>query len=288
MPVAGAVSAATAGVAGIPAIPKKFSFYPYSVEAGVPGVKQRPVPEIAKIVRDTGFDGIGYLLWLDEREELENLRAVDDCGLKMMMFEPRGINLAPGAAPFDPRLPDAIRRLKGRDVTLAFNFGGRKPVDPEGVGPAIKILRELGDIAAETGVRISVYNHDKSWTESVPFNIEVVKQTNHPRVGFNFNVCHWVKVEGARDYAPLLRDNASKLFCVMICGSEIGAPWSKVNGLIQPLDGGTFDNRALVSLLCQIGYDSPVGLMCHSIPGDPREHLARSMKVWKSWFEVSP
>ena len=131
-------------------------------------------------------------------------------------------------------------------------------------------------------MRISVYNHVDCWSESVPFVVEVVKKANHPRVGFNFNVCHWVKVEGARDFAPLLRENAAKLFCVTICGSEIGAPtWT--NGLIQPLDKGNFDNRVLLATLREIGYQGPVGIMCYGIPGDAREHLQRSMSTWRIW-----
>jgi sugar phosphate isomerase/epimerase len=90
-------------------------------------------------------------------------------------------------------------------------------------------------------------------------------------------------VDGAKDYRPLLRDNALKLFCVTISGAQVGAAaWT--NGLIQPLDKGDFDNRALLATLDEIGYRGPVGLMCFGVPGDARENLMRSMKVWKSWF----
>lgn len=55
------------------------------------------------------------------------------------------------------------------------------------------------------------------------------------------------------------------------------------NGLIQPLDRGDFDNRQLLATLREAGYRGPIGLMCYGVPGDAQEHLARSMKVWKSW-----
>ena len=54
-------------------------------------------------------------------------------------------------------------------------------------------------------------------------------------------------------------------------------------GMIQPLDRGDFDNRALLTTLDAAGYRGPVGLMCFGVGGDPREHLGRSMKVWKTW-----
>ena len=80
----------------------------------------------------------------------------------------------------------------------------------------------MGDIAAEAGVRVSVYNHVDCWSESVAFCVEVVKKVYHPRVGFNFNLCHWLKVEGNKDYRPILRANVDKLFCVTICGAQSG------------------------------------------------------------------
>ena len=80
----------------------------------------------------------------------------------------------------------------------------------------------------------------------------------------------------------LRRANADKLFCVTLCGAQIGAKtWT--NGLIQPLDQGDFDNRAFLATLREIGYKGPVGVMCYGIPGDAREHLARSIAAWKKF-----
>jgi sugar phosphate isomerase/epimerase len=110
----------------------------------------------------------------------------------------------------------------------------------------------------------------------------VVKEVDRPNVGANFNLCHWLKVDGDKDYRPLLRENGAKIFAVTICGAEVGAAtWT--NGLIQPLDRGDFDNRQLLAVLREAGYDGPVGLMCYGIPGDPRDYLSRSMRIWKSW-----
>ena len=118
---------------------------------------------------------------------------------------------------------------------------------------------------------MAIYNHVGNWTESLPFIIDVVRKVNHPQVGFNFNLCHWLKVDGAKDYRPLLRDNAGKLFCVMINGAQCGAEeWT--NGLIQPLDKGDFDNCRLLTTLAEIGYRGPVGLMCYGVPARRPAH----------------
>ncbi len=265
----------------VEASPPAPKVYAYCVEVGVAGVKPRGATELAKMLREAGFDGAGYSILTGPRLD-ETLRASDAAGLKVYLLQ-TSINLAPkAAARYDAQVLQAIGKLKGRPVTVVVTLGGLKPGDPTGMEPAMQALRELGDAAAEAGVRISVYNHVNCWNESVPFNVELVKKVNHPQVGFNFNVCHWLKVEGKKDYRPLLRANAGKLFCVTICGAQIGANgWT--NGLIQPLDRGDFDNRALLATLREIGYQGPVGIMCYGIPGDAREYLQRSMKTWKAW-----
>ncbi len=201
--------------AGAPA-PKVYAF---CVEVGVPGLKPRPLAELAKMVREVGFDGIGYSILTDPQLD-EALRTFDKAGLKLYIVQ-TSINLDPKATVrYDARVPDAIRKLKGQPATVIVTLGGLKPGDPAGMEPAVRCLRELGDVAAEADVRISVYNHVDCWNESVPFCVELVKKVNHPRVGFNFNVCHWLKVDGNKDFRPLLRANAGKLFCVTICGRK--------------------------------------------------------------------
>lgn len=255
--------------------------YAYCVELGVPGIKPRSPTELARLLREVGFDGAGYAILTGPRLD-ETLTASDEASLKVYLLQ-TAINLSPNAAArYHPQVPAAIRKLKGRPVTVVVTLSGLKPGDPAGMEPAVKAMRELGDVAAEAGVRISAYNHVDCWNESVPLNVELVRKIDHPQVGFNFNVCHWLKVEGNKDYRPLLRANAGKLFCVTICGAQIGAKtWT--NGLIQPLDRGDFDNRALLATLREIGYCGPVGIMCYGIPGDAREYLQRSMKTWSTW-----
>ncbi len=265
----------------VEAAPPAPKVYAYCVEFGVPGLKARSVAELTKLLRETGYDGGGFPILTGPALD-ETLRASDDAGLKVYLLQ-TSINLSPkAAARYDARVPDAIRKLKGRPVVVVVTFGGLKPGDPAGMEPAVQAIRELGDAAAEAGVRISCYNHVNSWNESVALNAELAKKANHPNVGFNFNVCHWLKVEGNKDYRPLLRANGGKLFCVTICGAQIGAKtWT--NGLIQPLDRGDFDNPALLATLREIGYQGPVGVMCYGSPGDARDYLQRSMKTWKTW-----
>jgi len=252
----------------------------YALCMEISDAKQRTIPQQAEMLRSLGFDGVGYPLWLDESLET-NLRTLDKAALEVYLLY-TSINLGPSVPPYDPRLPAAIRRLKGRPVTICVLLRGFPPGDPRGEEPAVKILRQLGDLAAESGLRISIYHHTGDWTESLIHALQVVTKTNHPRVGANFNLCHWLMVDATRDYRPVLRENAAKIFAVTINGAKLGTKtWT--NGLIQPLDQGDFDNRALLATLREIGYRGPIGLMCYGIPGDAQEHLQRSMKIWKQW-----
>jgi sugar phosphate isomerase/epimerase len=267
-----------------PATPVAPKFYAYCLEAGVPGLSPRPLAEQTRLFRELGYDGTA--LGLDGNLSA-NLKLLEDAGLQLYMVW-AAINLAPGKATANlAGLTNAIARLRGRPTIISVLLEGRKPGDPEGMASAIEILRQLGDLAAPAGVRLSIYNHVGNWTESLPFVLEVVRRVNHPGVGYNFNLCHWLRVNGTEDYRPLLRANADKLFIVTINGATIGATaWT--NGLIRPLDEGDFDNRSLLVLLPEIGYRGPVGLMCYGVPGDAREHLARSMRTWRAWHSPSP
>jgi sugar phosphate isomerase/epimerase len=252
-------------------------FYAFCVGMGTPGVKPISLAEQAKMLRELGYDGIG--LGLDAHLEA-NLKTLDDAGLQLYLLWSM-VNVSPAEADGNPALNAAIAQLKGRPTTVSVLLTGLKPGDPQGMESAVKALRELGDCAADAGVRISIYNHVGNWTESLPFVVQVVREIDHPSVGFNFNLCHFLKVDGGKDYKTLLRENAEKLLVVTVNGATIGAKtWT--NGLIRPLDEGDFDNRRLLATVRDIGYHGPIGLMCFGVPGEPREHLGRSMKTWRA------
>lgn len=271
-----------AGETRLPAGPTPTAWAPklYGFCMEMSDARKRSIAQQARMLRELGFDGVGYPLWLDKDLE-ENLRTLDAAQLEVYVVY-TSVTLSPGAPPHDPRLPQAIRKLKGRPVTICVLLQGLPPGDPRGEGPAVEILRRLGDLAAESGLRISIYHHTGDWTESLLHTLRVVEKTNHPHVGANFNLCHWLMVDPDKDYRPVLRENIDKIFAVTLNGAKLGAKtWT--NGLIQPLDQGDFDNRQLLATLRQAGYRGPIGLMCYGIPGDAREHLERSIKVWKTW-----
>lgn len=290
VPVSGLRSAALAGELPPGDKPPQASpaawapkLYAFCME--ISDTQRRSLADQAQMLKELGFDGVGYPLWLDGKLE-ENLRTLDQAGLAVFLLYAT-LNVNPDKPAYDPKLPEALGTLRGRPITISVLLQGLPPADPRGEERAVTSLRQLGDLAAAADLRISIYHHTGDWTESLGHTLQIVEKTNHPRVGANFNLCHWLMVEGAKDYGPLLRQHAPRIFAVTLNGAQKGTKtWT--NGLIQPLDQGDFDNRALLATLREIGYRGPIGLMCYGIPGDARIHLERSMKRWQEWKIQTP
>lgn len=169
--------------------------------------------------------------------------------------------------------------LKGRETVIELALNGYPAGAPEGIEPTVKLLKDLGERAAKYQLRIAVYNHVKTYCESVPFAIEIVNKVNLPNVGYCFIVCHWLHMEGAKDYRPLLKANPEKLFIVGTNGATVELKgW---DNLICPLDVGNFDNAQLLQTLAEMNYKGMVGLQCYGIKLPEKQHLKRSIDTWK-------
>ena len=115
--------------------------------------------------------------------------------------------------------------------------------------------------------------------------MRVADQLDRKDVGVTFNLCHWLKVEGAeRDPVPVLRAALPRLMFVTISGADTGDTramgWDR---LIQPLDVGTYDLRGFIHKLRGLGYTGPVGFQGYNIKAEPRDVLARSMAAWRKY-----
>ena len=178
--------------------------------------KQRSLAEQVALLRNLGFDGVGYPLWLNDELD-KNLAVLDQSGLDLFLVYTT-IDLSKPEPVIDPQVLAAIGKLKGRPVTVSVLLRGYPPGDPRGEEPALKALCTLGDAARDSGLRISIYHHTGDWTESLLFALQVVRKVDHPQVGVNFNLCHWLMIDGDKEYAPVLQKNADKLFAVTING----------------------------------------------------------------------
>ncbi|MFH1924537.1 MAG: TIM barrel protein [Planctomycetota bacterium] len=240
--------------------------------------KKRTLPEQAEMLKELGFDGAGHV---GLENVPERLRTLDAAGLKLFLLGLR-IDLTAKDRPYLPQLKEVLPLLKGRDVALYVTIGGMKPADPAGEALAVPMLREMADVAAESGVRVVLYCHTGDWLVRVDHAVALSKQVDRPNLGFIFNLCHWLRNEEPTDLKALLGPAMPYLFAVSINGADVAGKsepgWDR---LIQPLDQGTFDIYALLKTLQALDYRGPVALMCYGIGGDAREHLTGSIAQWR-------
>ncbi|MCL5269273.1 MAG: DUF1080 domain-containing protein [bacterium] len=243
--------------------------------------KKRTLEEQAALLKELGYDGCGHL-WLDQLPE--RLKTLDAAGLRLFQVYLR-VNIKPDATPaYDPRLKELLPLLKGRDTQLALLIGGGKPSDPAGDPRAVELVGEIAGLAADLapGVRVALYPHVGDWLQGVDDAIRIAEKVNRPNVGAMFNLSHALKVHDENDIPDLLARARPRLFAVTINGSDRGAQIRAGRGQwITSLDGGSFDTAALLRTLRDLAYTGPIGLQCFGIPGDAREHLARSIQAWR-------
>lgn len=147
-------------------------------------------------------------------------------------------------------------------------------------------IRAIADAAKVRGVKVALYPHTGFWLARVEDALRVAGKLDRPDVGVTFNLCHWLKVEGAeRDPVPVLRAALPRLMFVTINGADTGDTramgWDR---LIQPLDAGTYDVGAFVRMVRLLGYAGPFGFQGYNIKAEPREVLNRTIGAWRRFL----
>lgn len=257
----------------------------FAMDTALRDGKARSAVDQAALLKELGYDGFGTSGYPSD----EFLAAFEAAGLRVFNTY-LTLDFDSANPALDPKLKQLVPRLKGHNTGLWIAINGvtrdgvkLKPSDPSGDALIVPAMRELADLAQSHDVRIAFYPHTWFWLERVEDGVRVARAVDRPNVGATFNLCHWLKVEGARDPRPVLKQALPKLFYVSINGAEAGdtqqMEWSK---LIQPLGAGSYDVAGLVKLLDELGYEGPVGFQGYGISGDSREILSRTMNAWRA------
>jgi sugar phosphate isomerase/epimerase len=254
---------------------KTYPFFPFCIDWH--DAKKRSYTEQATMLKELGYDGVGHV-WLDG--VADRLKSLDDVGLKLYQIT-MTVDVAAGKKPYDARFKDVLALLKGRHVQFCLLLNGAKSSDPSVDPHAVEILREMSDLAQESGAQLLLYPHQSSWVERIEDSIRVAEKVDRPNVGVMFNLCHWLRVDKSRDYKPLLKQALPRLWAVSLNGADVYDEKPGWDHYIQPLDKGSFDVGGLLATLKELGYHGPIGLQCYGIGGDARDHLARSMAAWR-------
>jgi sugar phosphate isomerase/epimerase len=250
-------------------------FFPFCIDWH--DAKKRGFEEQAAMLKELGYPGVGHI-WLDDVEE--RIKSLDDAGLELFQITIQ-VDIAPGKTPYDPRLKEVLRRVRGRGVQFALLVNGMKPSDPAGDERAVQIVQEIAGLDPETDAEFLLYPHVANWIERLEDAVRLADQIDRPNVGVMFNLCHWLRVCPDRDYATRLKRAMPRLMAVSINGADewdTEPGWAKY---IQPLGRGDFDMAKFLRTLRELGYRGPVGLQCYGIGGDAREHLKESLAAWR-------
>ncbi len=270
------LAASLAGLGALQAAPPSTpSFFPFCIDWH--DAKKRTFEQQAEMLKELGYPGVGHI-WLDKVEE--RIKTLDASGLRLFQIT-MVVEVAPDKKPYDARFRDVLALIKGRQVQFCLLVNGMKPSDPSVDPHAVEILREMSDLAKDSGAQLLLYPHQGSWVERIEDSMRVAEKVDRSNVGVMFNLCHWLRVDKSRDYKPLLKRALPRLWAISINGADERDEQPGWARYIQPLDQGSFDVGALLRTLKDLGYQGPIGLQCYGIGGDVREHLARSLSAWR-------
>lgn len=259
-------------------VAKPFPFFPFCIDWH--DAKKRSFEQQAVMLKEIGYDGVGHI-WLDK--VAERLKSLDDAGLKLFQIT-MVVEVGPGKQPYDARFKEVLNLIKGRRVQFCLLVNGMKSSDVSVDPHAVRILREMSDLAVESGAQLLLYPHQGSWVERIEDSIRVAEKVDRSNVGVMFNLCHWLRVDNSRDYRSLLKRAMPRLRAVSINGADDRDEKPGWARYIQPLGQGTFDVGRFLGTLEELGYSGPIGLQCYGIGGDARVHLERSMAAWTGSF----
>ena len=258
---------------------KDYPFFPFCIDWH--DAKKRSFAEQATMLKELGYEGVGHI-WLEKVDE--RLKTLDAAGLKLFQIT-MTVTLAEGKPAYDARFKEVLTFVKGRRVQFCLLVGGAKPSDTSADARGVAILREMSEVARDSDAQLLLYPHANDWIERIEDSVRVAQKVDRPNVGSMFNLCHWLRVDKQRDYAPLLKQAMPRLWAVSINGADEQDDQPGWERYIQPLDKGDFDLGRFLKTLKELGFRGPIGLQCYGIGGDTREHLARSMAAWRKLSE---
>jgi len=264
--------------------PERFDNAFYAMDTGTKDENHRTANTQVTMLKELGYDGIGYSGVKDIPEMLAEL---DKNDLKMFNIYVR-VELGKEKGKYPAGLPAAIKQLAGRDtmIWLAIYNTNYEVSCPQGDAAAIEVISEIADMAQASGLKVALYPHWRAWMERVEDALRIARKMKRENVGVTFNLCHWLRVDGdMTKLRGLLETSRPYLLQVTINGADTNTTeWDK---LIQTLDKGDFDNYQLLKILKGLGYPGPIGLQGYGIKGDVYDNLKRSMQAWRMSLSMS-
>lgn len=259
---------------------------------GVQDEKYDTPDKQVQLLKSLGYDGM-------EKKGLdglaETIAALDKNGLQLYTMY-LNINLDDTENPYDKRLEDAFKMLKGRPTMPWFYITSKKfkPSTRENDPLAVSILQKIADMANEYGIKVMIYPHVNFWVDNVEDAVRVAQKVNRRNLGITFNLCHFLADQGMNAnsaFIPLVERAMPYVFAISLNGADqptqtIMQSSNRWNHFIQPLGQGNYNTLEYLNTFIERGFKGPVGLQCYNIKEEKSEHLKHSMAAWKG-FQAS-
>lgn len=231
----------------------------------------------AETVKNLGYDGIhfNYINPKDFATKLAACRAADVPIHAVYIYT---FVDQPGKS-YDPGIKEMIRSLKGSEsiIWMTLRDGVRGKQDAEAAG----VVREIAALAAESGLKVSLYPHAGFYVATAEDAVRIAKAVDLPNVGVTVNLCHELFAGNGDRLAEVVKTSAPYLNLVSINGaSPIPGKGSKAWDTL-PLGSGTFDTDAFLRLVRDTGYRGPIGHQFYAVAGDDMRKLSLAIESWK-------
>jgi len=231
----------------------------------------------AETVKKLGYDGIHYN-YTNPKDFASKLSACNAAGVPIHAVYIYTFVDKPGKS-YDPGIKEMIRMLKGSQtiIWMTLRDGQRGKQDSE----AAEVVREIAGLAAESGLKVSLYPHAGFYVATAEDAVRVAKVVDLPNVGVTVNLCHELFAGNSERLAEVVKTAAPYLNLVSINGaSAIPGKGPKAWDTLA-LGSGTFDTDAFLRLVRDCGYRGPIGHQFYAVAGDDMQKLTHAIESWK-------
>lgn len=231
----------------------------------------------AETVRKLGYDGIHYN-YTHPRDFAAKLEACRSANVPIHAVYIYTFLNKPGKA-YDPGIKEMIRMLKGSQTIIWMTLRDGKPKTQD--GDAASIVREIAGLAAESGLKVSIYPHAGFYVSTADDAVRVARLVDMPNVGVTVNLCHELFAGNGSRMEEVVKNAAPYLNLASVNGaSPIPEKGPKAWDTLT-LGSGSYDTDAFLRLLRDHGYRGPIGHQFFGINGDDRDKLERAIRGWK-------
>ncbi len=257
---------------------EKAAVWPFfAFDNGVGRGKWTPFKQ-AETVKSLGYDGIHYN-YTNPKDFASKIAGCKSAGVPIKAMYIYSFVNKPGAS-YDPGIKDVIRMLKGSDtiIWLTLRDGESGLQDKE----AVQVVREIAGLAADSGLKVSLYPHAGFYVATAEDAVRVAKQVAMPNVGVSINLCHELFAGNSERLGEVVKTASPYLNLVSINGASPTPGKGPKAWDTLPLGSGTFDTEGFLRLIRDSGYRGPIGHQFFAVTGDDTKKLTKAIESWKT------